>query len=112
MRILVAAVLASLAASCSTLEFYRQAAAGELSILRHRQSSAELIEASDTDPHLRDRLLKVAQLLQFAGEHLGLQQPQFICQRAPLRHGCHDPGQRGIKGQTCLPDGAHAASVS
>jgi predicted aminopeptidase len=72
MRIIVAVLFASLAASCATVEFYRQASAGQMAILQHRQSSADLIAAPDTDPHLRERLVKVAALVQFARENLAL----------------------------------------
>ena len=73
MRIIVGVVLAALAASCETLEFYRQAVAGQMSILSHRQSSAALIAAPDADAHLRDRLRRVAELVQFAHDHLALE---------------------------------------
>ena len=73
MRIILAVFFASLAASCATLEFYRQAVAGQVSIMRHRQSSAALIAAPNTVPHLRERLVKVAELVQFAHENLALE---------------------------------------
>ncbi|HEY6598947.1 MAG TPA: aminopeptidase, partial [Pseudomonadales bacterium] len=65
--------LAASAASCATWEFYRQAVAGQMSILQHRQSSEVLIVAPDTSPHLRQRLVKVAELVRFAREHLALE---------------------------------------
>lgn len=73
MRIVAAVLFASLAASCATLEFYRQAISGQMSILRHRQSSAALIAAPDTTPHLKERLTKVSELVRFAHENLALE---------------------------------------
>lgn len=65
-------MLASLAASCQTFEFYRQAAVGQLGILQHRKSTASLIVAPGTDAALRGRLIEVAGMLRFAQSRLSL----------------------------------------
>lgn len=73
MRAVLFALSTVLAASCGTLEFYGQAAAGQLSIVRHEEPTAKLIASANTDAGLRDRLLTVAALLQFADERLALE---------------------------------------
>jgi predicted aminopeptidase len=72
MRAVVFALLAVLAASCETLEFYRQAAAGQWSIVRKEEPTAKLVASANTDATLRDRLVTVAALLRFAEDHLAL----------------------------------------
>ena len=62
-----------LAASCETLEFYGQAAAGQWSIVRHEEPTGKLIASANTDATLRDRLMTVAALLRFAEDRLALE---------------------------------------
>jgi len=72
MRIVSVLILASLVTSCQTLEFYRQAAVGQLNILEQRKSTATLIAAHGTDAALRARLVDVSAMLQFAKARLSL----------------------------------------
>jgi len=73
LRAIVVVGLACVSASCATLSFYDQAVAGQLSILSHQQPTAELIASPTTDAGLRERLLKVSQLVQFAQDRLSLE---------------------------------------
>jgi predicted aminopeptidase len=73
MRAVLFVLLAALTASCETLQFYGQAAAGQWSIVRHEQSTAKLIASANTDAKLRDRLVTVAALLRFAEDRLALE---------------------------------------
>jgi len=73
LRSIVVAVFACVSASCSTLSFYGQAVAGQLSILNHQQPTAELIASPATAARLRERLLKASDLVQFARDHLSLE---------------------------------------
>jgi len=57
---------------CETFAFYRQAVAGQLSILARREPISKVIAASDTPAALRERLDKVRLILQFARDRLGL----------------------------------------
>ena len=70
----IALVLACLlwTSACETFEFYRQAVAGQMTILSRREAIAKLIAAPDTAPALRERLEKVRQILRFARDHLAL----------------------------------------
>ncbi|MGH8597667.1 MAG: aminopeptidase, partial [Gammaproteobacteria bacterium] len=69
---MVALTFAALAASCQTLEFYRQAVVGQLDVHERRRSTAELTEGTATDPALRARLVEAAAILQFARTRLSL----------------------------------------
>jgi predicted aminopeptidase len=73
MRAVLFVLLAALTASCETLQFYGQAAAGQWSIVRHEQSTAKLIASANTDANLRDRLVTVAAILRFAEDRLALE---------------------------------------
>jgi predicted aminopeptidase len=73
MRAVFFALLAVLAASCETLEFYKQAVAGQWSIVRKEEPTAKLTESANTDATLRDRLVTVAVLLRFAEDRLALE---------------------------------------
>lgn len=66
-------LLATCACACSTVEFYRQAVSGQVSILARRESIPTLIASSDTAPDLRGRLETVQRILVFAGERLALE---------------------------------------
>jgi len=72
MRAFVVVTLAMLSASCETLQFYRQAVAGQWSIARARQPSTQLIAAQSTDAALKVRLEAVAGYLRFARDDLAL----------------------------------------
>src|SRR5262245_25496426 len=73
MRLMVLAALVVSVCACETLEFYRQAVAGQMSILAQRKPIPKLIAAPDTPPALRSRLEKVQQILEFARDRLALQ---------------------------------------
>jgi len=66
-------VFASASTSCSTLSFYHQAAAGQLSIVSQQAPTDEVIASPATDARLRERLLKATELVQFAQDHLSLE---------------------------------------
>ena len=72
-RAFVLATLGLLAASCETLGYYWQAASGQWSIEHARRPTTDLMASRQTDPKLRDRLLLVDRLLQFAKEKLALE---------------------------------------
>lgn len=72
MRSVLVGALLLASASCETIEFYRQATTGQLSIASARQSSAELIDSPDTDPALRAQLQVVAGIVEFAADDLSL----------------------------------------
>jgi predicted aminopeptidase len=62
--------LATLLGACETIHFYAQATAGQIGILSRRESTHHLIDAADTNPELRARLLEVGNILAFARERL------------------------------------------
>ncbi|HTO57254.1 MAG TPA: aminopeptidase [Pseudomonadales bacterium] len=66
-------VLATCVCACNTVEFYRQAVSGQVSILARRESIPTLIASPDTAPELRARLESVRRILVFARERLGLE---------------------------------------
>ncbi|HEY1121464.1 MAG TPA: aminopeptidase, partial [Haloferula sp.] len=67
----VAAVALSLS-SCQTLEFYTQAAGGQMEILRKSKPIQPMIASKETDPKLRKQLEAVEKIRRFASEHLSL----------------------------------------
>lgn len=73
MRAVLFVLFTVLASSCETLEFYGQAAAGQWSIVRHEEPAGKLIASANTDADLRDQLMTVAALLQFAENRLALE---------------------------------------
>ena len=58
--------------SCSTLEFYRQAAAGQIEIIRKARPNEVVAADPATSAHLRERLAEVEEMRRFASEHLAL----------------------------------------
>lgn len=58
--------------SCQTVDFYTQAAAGQLEILRKSQPSSKVIADPATAPALRRKLTQVEEIRHFASTHLGL----------------------------------------
>jgi predicted aminopeptidase len=73
MRLMFIVALLATLCGCETLEFYRQAMAGQMSILAGREDISKLISAPDTPPVLRERLETVRRILQFAHDRLALQ---------------------------------------
>ncbi len=71
-KFLFLAVIIVFATGCQQWRFYRQAIAGHLDVLSHRQPIRELIEASTTPPKLREQLQLVLQLRDFARDSLAL----------------------------------------
>lgn len=63
---------ALLLSSCQTLEFYTQAAGGQMEILRKSRPVEPIIESPSTDPKLRRQLETVQNIRRFATEHLML----------------------------------------
>lgn len=56
--------------ACSTIGFYSQAIFGQIRILRSRAPVAELVESTDTDDGLRQRLVLSQEILAFAESNL------------------------------------------
>lgn len=61
-----------LLSGCSSLSYYTQLASGQLSLLRTRESVAEVIADPQRDPTLREHLRKSQQAREFASQHLHL----------------------------------------
>ncbi|MEC7559822.1 MAG: aminopeptidase, partial [Pseudomonadota bacterium] len=61
-----------LAGGCESLRFYKQAALGQLSLLRQAENVSVLLEDPDTPEDLRERLQLVQSMLQFAEQELKL----------------------------------------
>ncbi|MEH6583345.1 MAG: aminopeptidase [Halioglobus sp.] len=68
---LMACLLLTLGA-CESLQFYSQAAAGQLSLMSNRESIKALIEDPDTSASLREKLELVLELRRFAQDELQL----------------------------------------
>lgn len=60
------------AGGCSNASYYAQATKGQLSILKNRQSIEELIANPNTNADLRERLILVNEIRNFATTHLSL----------------------------------------
>ena len=65
-------LLALLLSSCASLDYYLQAAGGEVEIWRKQQSIASLLARRDLDAHLRVKLELVDHARHFAAERLAL----------------------------------------
>jgi predicted aminopeptidase len=70
-RILLGAA-AALLASCSTLNYYGQAAQGQLSLIADARPIEDWLSDPGTTPRLRLRLATARQIRQYAVQHLGL----------------------------------------
>ncbi len=69
---LIAATAAVLLASCSSLNYYRQAAQGQLTLLSDARSIDDWLGDQSTDPKLRTRLATARQIRAFAVQQLDL----------------------------------------
>ncbi|MEX2523656.1 MAG: aminopeptidase [Gammaproteobacteria bacterium] len=58
--------------ACSTLGYYGHAVTGHLDVLRSRQPIQAILENDRADPNLRDKLIHVRELLDFAHDELAL----------------------------------------
>lgn len=58
--------------SCATVEFYRQAAAGQSEILREARPNTEVLADPATPARIRTQLAKVERMRRFASGHLAL----------------------------------------
>ena len=70
--LLIAAAGAGMLASCSTLNYYTQAAQGQLSLLSDARSVDDWLADPSTNPKLRNRLETARQIRRFAVYELGL----------------------------------------
>lgn len=70
--LLIAAAGAGMLASCSTLNYYTQAAQGQLSLLTDARSVDDWLADPSTNPKLRHRLETARQMRRFAVAELGL----------------------------------------
>lgn len=68
----ITASVLTLLTSCQTLDFYHQAAGGQLEIIRKSKPIPPIIENPATDPKLRKQLESVQKIRAFASEHLTL----------------------------------------
>ena len=71
-RLLLLTLLTALLTGCETLSYYRQAVGGHMSLMMSGEDVAELLEAPDTDPQLRQQLMVANQARRFARERLDL----------------------------------------
>jgi predicted aminopeptidase len=71
-RVLLGAAAAGLLASCSTLNYYGQAAQGQLSLLADSRPIEDWLSDPGTTPKLRMRLATARQIRLYAVQHLGL----------------------------------------
>ena len=71
---LLAGALVALAgiASCSHVGYYAQSVAGQLDVFRRERPIADIVADPATEPRLRERLARVAQIRAFAAQHLAL----------------------------------------
>ena len=70
--ILLSLLLAVASAQCQSIQYYAQAIDGQLNILRDRKSISELIREPATPETLRQKLLFILSVRDFAGKNLGL----------------------------------------
>jgi predicted aminopeptidase len=59
-------------AACSSLDYYRQALAGQMELVRKREPVAEVVDSADTSATLRQRLLLIQRMRDFATGELRL----------------------------------------
>jgi predicted aminopeptidase len=71
-RLLTAGLAAGLLAGCSTLNYYSQAAQGQLSLLSDSRPIDDWMSDPGTTPKLRMRLATARQIRLYAVQHLGL----------------------------------------
>ncbi|WP_229458858.1 aminopeptidase [Massilia glaciei] len=71
-RLLLAIAAAACLASCSGINYYAQAAHGQLSLLADARPVDDWLADASTDAKLRERLASARQIRRFAVEHLGL----------------------------------------
>jgi predicted aminopeptidase len=70
--VLMAGLAAGLLAGCSTINYYSQAAHGQISLLSDSRPVDDWLSDPATNPKLRTRLATARQIRQYAVEHLGL----------------------------------------
>ncbi len=87
MRVVVFGVLALFAASCETLEFYRQAVAGQLSIVQAEQPVEKLIASPDTDATLREHLVAITSQIAVCQGPVGARTGQALLELRSYRSG-------------------------
>ncbi|MDB5755311.1 MAG: aminopeptidase [Massilia sp.] len=71
-RVLIGAAAAGLFAGCSTLNYYTQAAQGQVSLLADSRPIEDWLSDPGTTPRLRMRLATARQIRLYAVQHLGL----------------------------------------
>jgi predicted aminopeptidase len=71
-RLLLACAAAACLASCTSINYYAQAAQGQLSLMADARPIDDWLADSSTDAKLRQRLTSARQIRQFAVEQLGL----------------------------------------
>ena len=71
-RLMTGVLAAGLAAGCSTVGYYSQAAKGQISLLSESRSIDDWIQDPGTTPKLRMRLATARQIRQYAVQQLGL----------------------------------------
>jgi predicted aminopeptidase len=71
-RCLAAACLIALMSGCASIEYYLQAASGQLDLWRRARAIDEVIEDATTAPALREKLRRTLVIREFASRELGL----------------------------------------
>ena len=71
-RFLSLSLLVMFLSGCESLSFYHQLASGQTQILLNRQNIDQLILDPSTDEELREQLIKIESMRQYAESHLGL----------------------------------------
>ena len=82
--LLLAGLGAALLASCTNLNYYTQAAQGQLALLADARPVDDWLADPATNPKLRNRLASARQIRQYAVQHLGLPDNQSYKNYAAL----------------------------
>ncbi|HUR57824.1 MAG TPA: aminopeptidase [Opitutaceae bacterium] len=83
-RLFMFCALAVLITGCSTVGYYRQAAAGQYQIFARQESIQKILARPDTRPELRDKLQFVLQVREFAERELHLKTEGHYARYADL----------------------------
>lgn len=76
--------VASLLGGCANLGYYAQAVGGQVDLLNRAQPVSAVLEDPDTNPNLKQALIKAVQLRAFASHELGLPKNQSYTHYADL----------------------------
>jgi predicted aminopeptidase len=65
-------VCCTFTSACTTISYYAQSISGQVEIMIKQRPIAEIILAETTDPVLKQKLIEIESILDFAHQHLGL----------------------------------------